>query len=347
MDLPDRPVVVAHRGASGHLPEHTLEAFRLAAALGADAIEVDVVCTADGVLLARHEADLGRTTDAPWHPELAARWSVQPGPAGPRQGWYADDLTLAEVRLLRARERWPHLRPHAAAHDGRFAVPTLDEVLALAAAEGVARGRPLGVVVEVKDAARLRRRGLPVEDLVAASVAAHRPAAAVPWVVLQSFEPTCLRRLARRTDVGLVQLVGRDEPSHDHPSRTPGQLLSPAGLREVSTYASGVGVHKHHLLGGWAATGGAPDVGGAQLAARVRSAGLLLAAWTFRDENAFLPPHLWRGGDPARRGNAAAEVAAALSVGVEVVFCDHPATALAVRDAQGAGRASGLPSLRS
>ena len=148
------PAVAGHRGASGHRPEHTLEAYRHAIALGADEIELDLVSTADGVLVARHESELSVTTDVADRPELAHRRSTRVVDGRAVEGWFVEDLTLDEVRLLRARERWPALRAGSAAYDGVLGVPTFDEVLTMLAEESARHGRSAGVLVELKDPAR-------------------------------------------------------------------------------------------------------------------------------------------------------------------------------------------------
>ena len=125
-------LVIAHRGASGERPEHTIESYRLAIEEGADYIEPDLVVTRDGVLIARHENEIGGTTDVAHHPEFASRRRTQVIDGETMTGWFTEDFTLAEIKTLRARERLPELRPQNCAFDGRFTVPTFDEILQLA-----------------------------------------------------------------------------------------------------------------------------------------------------------------------------------------------------------------------
>lgn len=246
------PAVVGHRGASGYLPEHTLEAYRRAIALGADDIELDLVVTADGVLVARHETELSRTTDVAERPELAHLRTTRVVDGEPVTGWFVEDLTLDQVRLLRARERMVDLRPGSARHDGEHPVPTFDEVLAMVAEESRTRGRAVGVMVELKDAAYFSSIGLPLEEPLLDDLRRHGLDHARSRVSVMSFEPTVLQSLAGRLRVPLVQLVDRlDRRPSDLAAagdpRTYADLASPSGLALVERYADGVGAH-HSLV---------------------------------------------------------------------------------------------------
>ncbi|HMA10529.1 MAG TPA: glycerophosphodiester phosphodiesterase family protein, partial [Steroidobacteraceae bacterium] len=183
------PLVIAHRGASGHLPEHTLPAYALALLQGADYIEPDLVATRDGVLVARHENQISGTTDVAAHGEFAARRRTQPVDGVPVTGWFTEDFTLAELRTLRARERLPQLRPENARHDGEFGIPTFDEILALLSQVNAARraqGQPLaGVYPETKHPTHFASLGLPLEPPLLAALAERGGGAPV---FIQSFE---------------------------------------------------------------------------------------------------------------------------------------------------------------
>ncbi|HSK27031.1 MAG TPA: glycerophosphodiester phosphodiesterase family protein, partial [Jiangellales bacterium] len=329
------PLVIAHRGASGHRPEHTLAAYRLALETGADGVEADLVLTADGAVVARHESELSRTTDVASRPELADRRRTREVDGRPVTGWFTEDLTLAEVRTLRARERMPDLRRASAAHDGAYGVVTLDEVLDLVTAESLRTGRRLGVLAELKHATHFGRLGLAPEEAVLAVLARYGLDRAGSPVHLQSFEPTCLRRLARRTALPLVQLVDLNGRPYDEElagrGRTFADLLTPSGLREVSTYAEFVGVHKSLLVPrGPDGRLGRPST----LVQDAASAGLGVHCWTFRDENAFLPAELRHGSSSGAHGDAAAEYAVFMSLGVDAILSDHPGTAVAARAAR-------------
>src|SRR6202142_3052019 len=158
-------IVIAHRGASGERPEHTIESYRLAIEEGADYIEPDLVMTRDGVLVARHENEIGGTTDVAQHPEFAARRRTQIIDGETMTGWFTEDFTLGEIKTLRARERLPELRPGNCAFDGQFAVPTFDEIMQLAVDANRRRGfgPKIGVYPETKHPGHFAEIGLPQE----------------------------------------------------------------------------------------------------------------------------------------------------------------------------------------
>jgi glycerophosphoryl diester phosphodiesterase len=325
------PAVVAHRGASGQRPEHTLAAYRTAVRMGVDDIEVDLVVTADGVLVARHENELSRTTDVATRPDLAHLRTTRTVDGRRVTGWFTEDLTVAQLKTLTARERMPATRPRSAAWSGTEGVPTFTEVLAMAGAEGVRRGRTVGVMVEVKHAAHFAARGLPVEDRLLADLRRH--GLDEPWarVTLMSFETTVLRRLAERTRLPVVQLVGgaTQRPPDLRAAgdtRTYADLVSPDGLARIDEYADGIGALKDLVL--------PPDRDGAVGApsSLVRDAHrrwLTVHAWTVRAENRFLPTNFRRGPDPDAPGDMAGETRALLAAGVDGVITDHPDLALA------------------
>lgn len=320
---PDSVLVIAHRGASGYRPEHTLEAYALAVEMGADVIEPDLVSTRDGVLIARHEVDISETTDVAARTEFAGRRATKTIDGETRTGWFADDFTLAEIRTLRAVERLPALRPQSAAHDGRFGVPTFDEILALAARLGAERGRPVGVYPETKHPSYFAGVGLALEaPLVAALHRAGLTTRDAP-VWIQSFEVGNLKRLRAMTDVRLVQLATPGGAPADDPATTYDAMTTPAGLAAVATYADALGVARAFVIA--AGTTGPPSA----LVQDARGAGLAVHVWTVRAENVFLPAALQSSADPAALGNVAAEVRALAAAGVDGLFCDQPDLCLA------------------
>jgi len=321
------PLVIAHRGASGYRPEHTLEAYRLAIALGADLVEPDLVVTADGVLVARHENEIAATTDVAHHPEFASRRTTKEVDGRTVTGWFVEDFTVAELKTLRARERLPWLRQRNQLYDDRFAVPTFDEILDLVEEESLRRGRTIGVCPETKHPTYFAGLGLPHEEALLEAL--RRFGSELP-VYIQSFEPWALRRLARRSSLPLVQLVdagGRPPDFHvTGDPRMHSDLLTPSGLREISTYAQVLGAHKSLLMPRYSDGRLGPPSG---LVERAHDAGLSVFAWTFRNENAFLPADRRRGVDNAAYGDAFGEYARFLDLGVDAVFTDHADTAAA------------------
>ena len=307
-----RPVVIGHRGAAAHRPEHTRAGYALAVQLGADRIEPDVVATRDGALVVRHENELSLTTDVAEHAVFADRRRTQEVAGQECTGWFAEDFTLAEIRTLRTVERWPHLRPGNALFDRAETVLTLPEVVDLARAHGVQ------VQAELKNPTWSASVGLPLVELVCTALAPGDP------VVLQSFDAAGVRELRDRLGAGpeLVQLIG-DEPGYDH-------QVTPAGLREISTYADGIGPSKHRIL---LRDDAGSLVAVSDLVGAAHRAGVAVHPFTVRAENAFLPVHLRCGPDPAGRGDAGAEARLLLALGVDGLITDNPEIAVRERAA--------------
>lgn len=321
------PVVIAHRGASGYRPEHTLAAYELAARMGADYLEPDLVSTRDHVLVARHENELGGTTDVADHPEFAERRTVREVNGCLVRGWFTEDFTLAELKTLRARERLPGLRPGNVAWDDRLEIPTLTEILDLRERLAAELQRPLGVYPETKSPSYFRSRGLDLHTPLMTALRQRgldRPDAPV---AIQSFEPTSLTRLrevagARVPLVLLTQgggtpfdLRGReDERSYD-------ELTTPAGLAALAEVVDVLAPDRHQVIGRRRdGTLGAPT----DLVRDAHEAGLAVHPWTFRAENAFLPTEHRRGRDEAATGRIEDELRAHLATGVDGFLTDHP-----------------------
>lgn len=297
------PLVIAHRGASGHRPEHTIEAYTLAIEMGADVIEPDLVSTKDGVLVARHENEIGGTTDVAT--KFPARKTTKQIDGKPIEGWFTEDFTLAELQTLRANERLA-FRSHA--YDGRFTIPTFDAVLELAAAKSRETRRVIAVYPETKHPSYFRGIGLPLEESLVARLQAHGLTSATSPVFVQSFEPSSLQRLRPLTPVRLVQLTSSAAD------------VTPARLAEMRRWADGLGAEKRLLV---------PENdddrrtrGATSLVRDAHAAGLFVHVWTMRNEPTFLSPSY--GGDPA------AEVRLFLSLGVDGLFTDFPDVAVAV-----------------
>jgi glycerophosphoryl diester phosphodiesterase len=298
-------VVIAHRGASGERPEHTLESYQRAIEQGADYIEPDLVMTRDGVLIARHENEIGGTTDVALHPEFADRRRTQVIDGETMTGWFTEDFTLAEIKTLRARERLPALRPANCAFDGRFSVPTFEEIMQLAqgANRGRAGGSRIGVYPETKHPVHFQRLDLAQERPVLETLARHGYGERGSPVFIQSFDPTNLRQLREMTPLPLVQLLEHEI----------------GNVAEIAHYAHCIGIAKALAT---------PTV-----VAEAHAKGLGVHVWTFRAENKFLPDDLRIGESPAAHGDLRAEIARYLALGIDGFFTDFPAIGVAARDA--------------
>lgn len=307
---PVKPWVIAHRGASGLLPEHTEAAFRLGIAQGADFVEPDLLVTKDGLLVVRHDLELSQTTDVADRPEYADRHTAKTVEGNELEGWFADDFTLAELKSLRARERMPLLRPASAAHDGRYGLLSFDDLIALVSEEAAALGRPVGIVAELKHPAYFEDAGLPFERALAPALAKY---GRDDPLILASFDSGVLRRLRALSEIRLVQLL---------------EVGATPDLAEIASYADAIGPAKALLIPRDAEGASAPPT---SLAADARAAGLDVFCWTFRSENLFLPAELRRGGGPAEQSDHAAEYRAFYELGLDAVFSDFPAHAVAAR----------------
>ena len=337
-----RPFVIAHRGASGYVPEHTLAGYFIAIQQGADYVEPDLVISRDGALLARHENEIGGTTDVASHPEFAARKVTKKIDGETITGWFTEDFTLAELKILRARERLPELRKANARYDGEFSIPTFDEVLDLVAAADAQRaanaraaGLPppprIGVYPETKHPSHFASLGLHFDERMLEALNRHGYSKRNDPICLQSFEVANLKALRRRTDLPLVQLVAPTGQPFDFTlagdKRTYLDLLTDAGLAEIATYADAIGPHKWMVV--QFGPEGRKDTG---LARRARAAGLGIHVWTLRAENEFLPPELRSSGDAAAHGDLNAEIRALLDAGITGFFSDQPDLAVRARD---------------
>jgi glycerophosphoryl diester phosphodiesterase len=328
-------VVIGHRGAAGYRPEHTLASYELAARLGADFIEPDLVSTSDGVLVARHEPEIGATTDVADHPEFADRRTTKTVDGFEYTGWFTEDFTLAELRTLRATERIPDVRQENTIYDRRYLIPTFDEVLALRERLSAELGREIGVYPETKHPTYFAALGLPLEPPLVKSIDAAGLNRADAPVFVQSFETTNLRALDAELDVPLIALLDADGAPADLVAagdpRTYLDLITPEGLADIATFADGIGPDKDLVI-----TRNADDTLGAPttLVADAHAAGLLVHPYTFRNENQFLPANLRTTTSATDYGDAFAEYTAFFEAGVDGVFSDNPDTAVAARSAR-------------
>ena len=326
--LDGQVLVIAHRGASGERPEHTLGSYKLAIEQGADYIEPDLVLTKDGVLVARHENEISETTDVADKAEFADRKTTKTIDGQNMTGWFTENFTLAELKTLRARERLPQLRKANMTYDGQFEVPTFDEILALAKAESAATGRTIGVYPETKHPSYFTAIGLPHEGPLLAALTKYGHVDKSAPVFIQSFEVENLKVLRGKTKLRLIQLMDEKGSPADRSDLSYPAMATAEGLKTVATYADGIGPNKalvipRTILGNL----GAPTT----LVADAHKLGLAVHPWTFRRENYFLPLGQKSGIDPRGIGDVKAEMQAFLATGIDGIFSDNVAEAVAAR----------------
>ena len=353
------PLVIAHRGASGYLPEETREAYLRAIALGADVIEMDIIVTKDRQLIARHDPNLAISTDVAKHPEFAARKKTLQIDGETQTGWFSDDFTLAEIKTLGAISTDAE-RPQQ--FNGHFKVITFQEVIDLAKAQSIATGRTIAIYPETKNPSYFAALGIPMEDeFVATIVRAGWNSKTAP-IFVQSFEPSSLQYMRTKgLQTKVVQLIDGDsvdlrtgQVTFKAPSDRPydwtmvgdkrnfDAMLSPAGLAEIKTYADGIGPWKRYIIsvkGSIGADGKPMDVNGdgkvndadatsmapTNLVSDAHKAGLFVHPFTFRNESRRLAMDYQKDGTN--------EYMAIYKTGVDGVFTDFTDTALAARKA--------------
>lgn len=314
------PLVIAHRGASGYRPEHSRAAYELAVALGADAIEPDIVATRDGVLVLRHENEISGTTDVASRPEFADRRTTKVIDGESLTGWFTEDFTWAELSTLRTIERLPAIRQHGSTFDGLEGILRLRDLLGILDAATDRSGRTIVLVAEIKHATYFASIGLPLDELFAAEV---RDWATPDNLIVESFEQSVLERVRSLGVPGRIvflvesagapaDLVARDGSA----ARSYAEHVTSEGLSRLAREVDGVSVDKALIL--------VPDGGVTSVVADARDTGLLTFTWTLRAENRFLAAHHRRGTDPRDYGDWLAEFRLILSTGVDGVFADQP-----------------------
>ena len=343
------PLVIGHRGASGYLPEHTLAAYFLAIHQGANFVEPDLVSTKDGVLIARHEVNITETTNVANHPEFADRRTTKVIDGTTEEGWFADDFTLAEIKTLRAVQRLP-FRPRQ--FDGLYEIPTLQEVIDLVQWASRWNRRTIGIYPETKHPTYHQEMGLPLEENFIHVLQSNGFRSKHDPVIIQSFEVANLKQLCTLTRLRLVQLIDASDIALDGTvipnqpydfvvsgdPRTYADLLTPQGLREIRTYANGIGPWKRYILSiaGVDANndGMADDVNGdgvvndadktllgpSRVIADAHKRGLFVHTWTFRNETQFLASDY--GANPIE------EYLQYYCMGIDGLFSDFPDTAV-------------------
>jgi glycerophosphoryl diester phosphodiesterase len=336
MPLAARVQVIGHRGAPAHFPEHTRASYERAIVDGADFVEPDLVMTRDGVLVSRHENEIGTTTDVASHPEFAGRRTTRRIEGQRVEGWFTEDFTLTELKTLRARERLPDMR--STRHDGRYPILTLDEIIELVATASARIGRPIGIIPEIKHGTYFRSLGLPMEDRLLDTFAAHLYTRNAP-LEIQSFEVGNLRYLherlggaqarERHPNIRLLQLLGAPEQQprdirDAHGTQTYAGMMTPVGLRQIASYADAIGPSLDAVIPRNADDDlGAPTA----LVGDAHAAGLEVQPWTFRPENRYLARRFRDGDVPGHRHAAGleAQIGVFLDAGIDAFFTDDPA----------------------
>ncbi|QKV91674.1 glycerophosphodiester phosphodiesterase [Streptomyces sp. NA02950] len=327
------PTVIGHRGASGYRPEHTLGSYQLALDMGADVIEQDLVPTKDGHLVCRHENDITATTDVSDHPEFAGRKTTKTVDGTKLTGWFTEDFTLAELKTLRAKERIPGTRQRNTLYDGRWEVPSFEEVLQWAEREGRKRGRPVWLHVETKHPTYFRKLGLGLEEPVAKLLRRYGRHRKDSPQFLQSFEPSSIQRLRKLVATPSVVLLSTvtsrpwDFVEAGDP-RTVADLVKPEGLKWIAGFAQGIGPDLSVIIPRTAdGKLGTPT----PVVKDAHAAGLFLHPYTMRNENSFLPADFRRGTDPNAYGDAFGAFKVYFATGIDGIFSDNADTAVLAR----------------
>jgi glycerophosphoryl diester phosphodiesterase len=320
-----RPLVIAHRGASGERPEETLAAYERALDLGADWIEGDLVPTKDGALVLRHENELSVSTNVGERPEFADRKTTKTVDGIAETGWFSEDFTLAELRTLRARERLPELRPANTRFDRLYPLATLDELLTLMKAKEAELGRPVTLLLELKHPSYFAGLGHDLAALTLAELDRGGYGKADARIVLQNFEVGVLCKMKQASGYKTVQLVEAEGAPADVPAVPYAAMLEPAGLAMLKRCADGIGPDMRLVLN--------PDGTPAPLVAAARAAGMPLYPWTLRRENAFLPPQLRRGAGESAVGDVQTLTTLLTKAGVAGIITDNTSELVALQRA--------------
>ncbi|WP_369239321.1 glycerophosphodiester phosphodiesterase [Streptomyces sp. R21] len=330
-----KPTVIGHRGASGYRPEHTFGSYELALDLGADVVEAgDLVPTKDGHLVCRHEPEIGGTTDVAAHPEFAGRKTTKTLDGVATTGWFTEDFTLAELKTLRAIERIPANRQRNTIYNGRWEIPTFEEVLQWQDEQTRKRGKQVWIYPETKHPTYFRGLGLGLEERLAKILHKHGKDRKNSPVIIQSFEPSSIQRLDKLVGNPLVVLLsGASTRPWDFVAagdpRTVADLVTPAGLKWIASYAQGIGPTLDLVI--------PKDANGAlttptTLVADAHKAGLILHPYTMRNENTFLPANFRTGADPNAYGDVFGAFRTYFATGIDGVFSDNADTALLARE---------------
>ncbi|AWB87127.1 glycerophosphodiester phosphodiesterase family protein [Mycetocola zhujimingii] len=336
---PAPPLIIGHRGAPGYRPEHTRSSYELAFALGADAVEPDIVATKDGVLVLRHENEISGTTDVATRQEFADRRVTKEIDGVKLTGWFTEDFTWADLSTLRSRERIPALRPASASFDGSAGILRFSDLLEIIDEASETQGRALGLVAEIKHATYFDSVGLPLDELVTSALSGTSFAEG-PGLIVEAFEKSVLARMhARGLTARYIYLLEKQGSPFDEialfgtKAPTYADVVTDDGLDTLVAGSGGfavdgISVDKAMLFAG------APAGHTNDLVERAHRRGLDVFTWTLRPENKFLSRAFRTNGEPSAFGNWEAEFDAILATGIDGVFCDHPDLGVAARDAR-------------
>ncbi|XP_034841160.1 uncharacterized protein [Maniola hyperantus] len=328
-----KPTVVAHRGASGYVSEHTLGSYALAIHMAADYVEPDLIITRDGHIIARHENELGVSTDVAQRREFASRRRTQRVSGNLVNGWFSEDFTLAEIKTLKSREPMSTIRKANTRMDRSLDVATFQEIIDLVKALETSENRTIGIYPEIKYSTHFQRLGLPMEQKVVDIFHMNGYVGKDAPAYIQSFEVSNLKYLKNITDIRLVQLFDSEtkipyDQSVLGNNVTFGQMASPNGLADVAKYASAVGPAKGYIIPRDVFNNlGQPT----SFVTDAHSVGLQVTPWTFRAENVFLPREFQRGNNLYDFGDLEGEIKAFLDAGVDGLFMDQPEILVRVR----------------
>ena len=326
-------LIIGHRGASALRPEHTLAAYQKAIDDGADFIEPDLVATKDGYLVARHENEIGETTNVSELPQFADRKTTKVIDGVSLTGWFTEDFHLNELNQLKARERIPQIRPNNVQYNDLYNIPTLEQIIELADQHYQKTGKIIGLYIETKHPTYFQQQNLALENSLLMSLAKHKYTREIAPVYLQSFEISNLKAMREQLDqlnsikqIKIIQLYGgkSTQPADAAMQKLTinyGDMATVAGLKEVAKYADGVGPSKTYIL---------PNTQAATVTSFVKDAhavGLKVHPYTLRPENEFLPDYLDCGVNPAERCETGAikEYELFFEAGVDGIFTDDPA----------------------
>lgn len=319
------PIIIGHRGASGERPEHTRAAYTLAIEQGADYLEPDIVVSKDGILMVRHENEIGATTNVATKEKFASRYTTKVIDGKEVTGWFTEDFTYNELKTLRSKERLRDLRADNRDYDNEFDILSFEELLKLIQRLEQRTGRVIGIYPELKHPSYFKSIGLEQQDLLLKQLNIFGYRDSSDAVFIQSFEVGVLEKLSEKTDIRLVQLIAPEGSPPDRPNLLFNDMVTPSGLSRVAKYADGIGVHKSYIIDrNILGRLDAPT----DLVEFAKARELSVHAWTFRAENYFLPEGLKSSLDPTELGDMKSEIKAYRDAGIDGFFTDHPELAV-------------------